>query len=68
MSVLFVGVRALPTRPLPCVFLYVDLPNFADGIALGGNPHPVKVTRRDNGDDVRAFLYSYHNTITEGST
>ena len=31
---------------------------------LGGPPHPVIVTIRDNKDYIRVLLYSYYTTIT----
>ena len=31
---------------------------------LGGPPHPVIVTIKDNRDDIRILLYSYYTTIT----
>ena len=34
------------------------------GSILGGPPHPVIVTIRDNKDYIRVFLYSYYMTIT----
>ena len=32
--------------------------------SLGGTPHPVIVTIRDNRDYIRVLLYSYYTTIT----
>ena len=34
------------------------------GYPLGGPPHPVIVTIRDNRDYIRVLLYSYYTTIT----
>ena len=34
------------------------------GSTLGGPPHPVIVTIRDNKDCIRVLLYSYYTTIT----
>ena len=34
------------------------------GFRLGGSPHPVIVTTKDNKDYIRLRLYSYYTTIT----